>query len=483
MENRGDVELASSWESDVHTAADAVHEVARIFKDINLNIEKDDIVKTASDAEAASLKKYGTPGLARSVENVLQEAFEIFNYRMRMNHPRFFGFIPGPASPFSWLGETVTSAFNSFSGSRLQGSGPGAIETELIHWMASKAGLPATTAGGLSVSGGSMANLTAMVLARDHTMPCEKWPLGVAYVSDQTHSSVAKGLRILGFQAKQIHKIPSDEHFRMDVSSLKQAIQSDRDAGLCPFVIIASCGTTNTGSVDPLHGIVDVGRQEGLWIHVDGAYGASALLSESRAPLLDGLGGVDSISWDAHKWLFQTYGCGVLLVRDKEHLAQSFHTDAEYIRDAADGEDIPNFWNLGLELTRPARIMKLWFTLRILGVDKVDKVITHGCRLAEAAEMQLRSTPDWEVTSAASLAIVTFRFVPGGKNDDELDALNDAISKQLVLENVGGILTTKVKGKVVLRICALSPLLTESKMKAIIQEVDSVGRKVLQGFL
>jgi glutamate/tyrosine decarboxylase-like PLP-dependent enzyme len=473
-------ELATSWQNDAHSASEAIHQVAEIFRDINLELGNDHVLKMATAEKTSDLKKYAAPGAAHSIEEVLKEASEIFDYRMRMNHPRSFAFIPSPVSPFSWLGETVTSAFNAFAGSRLQSSGPSAIESELIRWMAAKAGLP-PTAGGLSVSGGSMANLTAMVLARDQKLSPDNWSSGTAYVSDQTHSSVAKGLRILGFRESQVRKVPTDDQFRMDISALKKTIQSDREDGYFPFVIIASCGTTNTGSIDPLSDIVEMARKEGLWVHVDGAYGASALLSKSNSSLLDGLEGVDSISWDAHKWLFQTYGCGMLLVRDKAHLAQSFHTDAEYIKDAAENEDVPNFWNLGIELTRPARIMKLWFTLRVLGLEKIGQLIDHGFELAEIAQKELDLLPDWEVTSPANMAILTFRLAPSGKSEDEIVVLNRAISQQAVSENVAGILTTKLNGKTVLRICAISPLMTGCGMKTIIGQLDSIGRNILHG--
>ncbi|KIM95800.1 hypothetical protein OIDMADRAFT_133695 [Oidiodendron maius Zn] len=448
------------------------------FQSQNVSLNESSILKLAGADMATVFREYARPGPAHSVEQVFKEAQEIFDHRIRMNHPRFFGFVPAPVSPLSWLGETVSSAFNAFAGSRLQSSGPSCIEQSLIEWMASLAGLP-STAGGLAVSGGSMANFTALVLARDRTLPRERWSQGVAYVSDQTHSSVAKGLRILGFAEAQIRKIPTDAFFRMDVPSLENAIQEDRAGGRYPFIVIGSGGTTNTGSIDPIKAIVEIGRREKLWIHVDGAYGASALLSRTRSSLLDGLSGVDSVSWDAHKWLFQTYGCGILLVKDKTHLLASFSTDAEYIRDASETVDIPNFWNFGLELTRPARAMKLWFTLRVLGLDIMGSAIDHGLCLAECAEKELRSRPDWEVISPASLAIITFRFAPEDKAERELDALNSAISQHMIFNNIAGILTTKLNGKVVLRICAISPLLDIAEMRHVIEKLDEISHVIL----
>ncbi|KAL6837342.1 PLP-dependent transferase [Trichoderma camerunense] len=473
-----DDDLRSAWELDVSSVMPLIQDLASNFESRKNSLDEQPILKLTDSQHASLMGEYARPGAAHSVDHVLKEARDIFDYRIRMNHPRFYSFIPAAVSPYSWIGETVSSAFNSFAGSRLQSSGPSCIEQGLIQWMASKAGLP-STAGGLTVSGGSMANFTAMVLARDKHLPRDQRLNGVAYISDQTHSSVAKGLRILGFDATQIQIIPTDDRFRMKVRELDDQIQRDRNAGRYPFVVIASAGTTNTGSVDPLHEIVEICGREKLWVHVDGAYGASVLLSKERPNLLAGLGGVDSISWDAHKWLFQTYACGILLVRDKQHLIDSFATEAEYIRDAEEVDDVPNFWNLGLELTRPARAMKLWFTLRVLGVDMFGRAIDHGINMAEYAEKQIRLQPDWQITSPASLAAVTFRYAPPGKSEKELDALNVAISQKVIADNIAGILTTKLRGRIVLRICLLNPLTDEAMMKKVIDDLDKIARKLL----
>lgn len=260
--------------------------------------------------------------------------------------------------------------------------------------------------------------------------------------------------------------------------ALKEAIQADRKAGLIPFVIIGTSGTTNTGSIDDLATLAQIRDEEGIWLHIDGAYGASASLAATRSSAVGGLGFADSISWDAHKWLFQTYSCSLILVRDKINLAKVFTNDGDYLRDALDDEEIPNFWNFGMELTRPSRAMKLWFTLRVLGVERLGQMIDHGFRLAEIAQEEVEKLANWEVTSAASMAIVTFRYAPPGKTDEELDELNTVISRKLVEGNIAGILTTKLRGRVVLRICSISPLLSGDEMAGIIRKVDEVAREL-----
>ncbi|KAF4991662.1 hypothetical protein FGRMN_7674 [Fusarium graminum] len=460
----------------------AIQSIAQRLGSTTQNVKDDPIIKVAQTEDVPFLKKIGTPGDAHSIDHVLQEAFAAYDHRMRVNHPRFMGLIPSPTSPVAWLGDIVASAFNALGASKLQASGPVVIEKTLIEWLASQVGFP-STAGGICVSGGSMANLMGIVLARDRFVPRGETSKAIAYLSDQTHYSVAKALRLLGFDNEQIRRLPADACFRLDPAILSRTIQNDRKAGLVPFLVVGTCGTTNTGAIDPLGDIAKICHEEQIWLHVDGAYGASATLSATRRETVDGLKYADSMSWDAHKWLFQTYSCGLLLVRDKANLVRSFANEGDYLRDgvAIEDEDIPNFWNYSMELTRPAsRAMKLWFTLRVIGVERIGKMIDHGFDLAERAEGELRKLPDWEIVSSASLGVITFRYAPEGMTEGELEAANTGISQSLISSNKAGILTTKVRGKVALRICALSPQLALDDMSDIIAEANNLAIKSTQ---
>ncbi|KAH6951338.1 pyridoxal phosphate-dependent transferase [Fusarium avenaceum] len=461
----------------------AIQSIAQRLGSTTQDVKDDPIIKVAQTEDVPYLRNIGTPGEAHSIDHVLEEAFAAYDHRMRVNHPRFMGFIPSPTSPVAWLGDIVASAFNALGASKLQASGPVVIEKTLIEWLASQVGFP-TTAGGICVSGGSMANFMGIVIARDRFVPRSQTHKSIAYLSDQTHYSVAKALRMLGFDDKeQIRRIPADDSFRLDPVVLSQTIQADRKAGLVPFLVVGTCGTTNTGAIDPLEKIAEICKREQIWLHVDGAYGASATLSATRRETVDGLKYADSMSWDAHKWLFQTYSCGLLLVKDKANLVRSFANEGDYLRDgvAIEDEDIPNFWNYSMELTRPAsRAMKLWFTLRVIGVERIGKMIDHGFDLAERAEEELRKLPDWEIVSSASLGIITFRYAREGLTEDELEAINTGVSKSLISSNTAGVLTTKVRGKVALRICALSPQLALDDMSDIIAEANLLASRGVQ---
>lgn len=421
------------------------------------------------------------------MSQTIDEALQAFSHRVAMDSPRFFGFIPSPVHYSSYLGDLMTSMFNTHAGSWYQSSGPSAVENTLVAWLAEQAGMPSASASGIFVSGGSMANLTAIVAARDARLGFEDRLKARVYMSEQTHSSLQKGLGIAGFHRSQTRLVPRDAQFRMKSVALRQMIAADRAEGLIPFLIVSTCGFTNTGGIDHLNDLADVAEAEDLWLHVDGAYGASVLLSQKHKHLAAGIGRAHSLSWDAHKWLFQTYACGVLLVRDKRSLVQSFTTNASYIQDADEtsaGE--VNFWNRGMELTRPARAMKLWFTLRLLGTDRIAAMIDHGIGLAETAEQSLRERPNWHLVTSAQLGIVNFRFWPESwdRQDGEMarkaEVINAEISRQAIALNIAAPLTTRLNGSLNLRMCAIHPDLTSEQMVRILDELDRLGKAAVR---
>lgn len=455
-------------------------EFIRKFCSENQELCNQKIMKEASEDHIAKLKSMSIPESGRSIDTVVNEMIEdIYQHGYRSNHPRFLGFIPGPASMISWLGDIMTSAYNLHAGSFMNCPSASIIEQELINWLCSQAGYK-KEAGGLFVSGGSMANMTALCAARDKMLEEESLHLGVAYVSDQTHSSVAKGLRIIGISNNRIRKIPSDHNFRMDIKELKNAIEADIAAGMIPFTVIASVGTTNTGSIDPLEDIAFLCKHYNLWMHVDGAFGASVLLSKKYKHLLKGIEQSDSISWDAHKWLFQTYGCGMVLVKDRANLVNSYHTNPEYLKDLETEDDCSNAYDIGMELTRPARGLKLWLTLQVAGSDMLGEAIEHGFLLAEWAEEELKKNNDVEILSPAQLAIINFRFAPLTLTEEQKDALNQKISKRMLEDGYAGIFTTELSGIKVLRICAIHPDATEYDMRSTVDRLNEYYNEIYQ---
>lgn len=418
------------------------------------------------------LKTQSVPVQGRPIQEVYSDMLrDVYSNTILEQHPRSFSCIPSTVSLLSWMGDIMTNAYNPHASCRSNGPAADLIEKKLIRWMCDLAGYP-KEGGGLFVSGGSIANLTALTAARDAGLSYDERGQAVIYVSDQTHASVAKGLHIIGFRKDQVRMVSTDASFCMDVSALRFAVREDLEQGKKPFAVIASAGTTNTGSVDPMTEISAVCREHGMWMHVDGAFGASALLSERYGKKLSGIGLSDSLSWDAHKWMLQTYGCGVVLVRNRSFLAQSFATHPEYLKDAETKEGSIEFWDLGPELTRPARSLKLWITLQAVGSREMGHIVEHGCTMAELAEKIIRESPGWEIISPAQLGIVNFRFISNrSMSECDLDRMNQEIAREVTESGYAQIYTTRLRAKTVLRMCTINPETTEADILSTIEKM------------
>lgn len=464
-------------EPDVELAA--VRFVCELFAR-NRHLSEGPVAVEAPESTLEAIRAQGIPEHGRALDDVVAEMeHEVIGYGYNADHARFLGFVPGPTSAISWLGDIIAAGYNRHAGSFANYPAGLAAEDVLLAWCADQAGFPADTAGGLFVSGGSMANLTALAAARDAMLPEDAWDRGVAYVSEQTHSSVAKGLHIIGIPREHVHAVSCDDAWRMDIDTLEDAIEADRAAGLIPFAVVGTAGSTNTGSVDPLREIARVCTENHLWMHVDGAFGASVLITRYR-DMLDGVEQADSLSWDAHKWLFQTYSCGMVLVRDRANLLNTYSTHPEYLKDLQDRTDLVNPWDLGPELTRPARGLKLWFTLQAMGSAGLAEAVEHGFALARWVEDECRKNPDIEIVSPAQMAMVNFRYAPAGLAEDELDELNLDISRRMLESGYAGVFTTELAGKKVLRVCAIHPEAKEEDMRGTVQRLNALYAEALE---
>ena len=391
---------------------------------------------------------------------------------MRVDHPRFFGFVPGPNNFIGVMADALAAGFNIFSGTWISGAAAAQVELVVIDWLRELCGLP-ETARGLFTSGGSMANVTALAAAR-HAVLDDEVSGAVAYCSDQTHTSVDRALRLLGFAPDQLRRLSPDDQFRLDPEALTEAIAEDRAAGRRPFCVIASAGTTNTGAVDPLPALADVADDEDLWLHVDGAYGAAAVVCERGRKRLAGLDRADSLTMDPHKWLFQPFEIGGVLVRDERHLRRAFRLEAEYLEDAVGADDEVNFSAYGIQLTRSFRALKLWMTLKVFGRKHVAEAVRGGFERAEQAERLLRDRPEWSVVTPAQMGIITFRCVPDGWTEDEIDALNRRLAPAISEEGEFFLTQTSLHGRPVLRLCPINPRTTEADLRETIDRLDDL---------
>ncbi len=389
-------------------------------------------------------------------------------------HPRFFAFVPGPGNFVSVMADALTSGYNAFAGTWLESAGPAKVELAAINWLREQVSMP-ETAGGLFVSGGSQANLTAIATAR-HKKLGRNTKDAVMFCSDQTHSSVDRAAGILGFSEDQLVKIPSDTDFRMDVSELDKAVRRIKDEGRTPFCVIANAGTTNCGAIDALNEIADLCQKEGLWLHVDGAYGAPAALTQRGKQLLDGIGRVDSLTLDPHKWLFQPFEIGCVIVKNAPDLKDTFHILPEYLQDIQSKGDEINFCDYGSQLTRSFRALKLWMSLRVFGVKAFRDAIEKGFELSEYAESVIRGYTQFRIVTSAQMAIVTFQHIGNGiKDDAERDRVNRRIIELLLEDGSAMISSTQLRNQTVLRMCTINPRTTHEDIDESIVLLKKLG--------
>jgi glutamate/tyrosine decarboxylase-like PLP-dependent enzyme len=388
---------------------------------------------------------------------------DVLPFAGRDGHPRFFGFVPFAGTWPGALGDLIASTCNLYVGSWMESAGPSQVELEVLGWIKDWIGYPHDAAGSL-VSGGSAGNMTALTCARESIAGPMRDDL-VLYVSDQGHSSIARAARILGFRPEQVRVLPSDRDFRLSPDTLRTAMDADVTRGLSPFCVAAQGGATNTGAVDPLEELAALCRERGTWLHVDAAYGGFAALAD-RA-LLAGLEQADSVALDPHKWLYQPFECGCVLVRQGRSLRRAFEILPDYLRDArADAGEV-NFCDLGLQLTRSARALKLWVSLRFFGVEAFRSAIRHSLELAAHAARRVEESESLELAAPPSLGIVCFR-----RPDLDEDG-NAGLAAALERSGLGLVSSTRLHGRFALRLCVLNHQSTTDDVERVLAFLET----------
>lgn len=426
-------------------------------------------------AELERILDLDIPSGPTEAQDVLDHVVRLLSSTItHTDHPRFMAYVPGPSTFAGPLADFLASGFNVHAAGWILGAGPAIVEQATIDWLRQMCRLPETS-GGLFLSGGTMANLVAVHAARVDRSPAAGGHELVLYVTTQTHASIRRGLRFLGFDDRQVHTVAVDENYRLDPSALDAAIRRDRRLGRWPLCVVATAGTTNAGTVDPLPAIAEVCERHGVWLHVDAAYGAPAMLTDAGQKVLAGLDLADSIAVDAHKWLFQPYGCGCLLVRNARTLTAAYHLHAEYLTENRLGDEPLSYYDYGPELTRRFRALKLWMSLRMFGVDAFRDAVAHGIALAERAQALLAARPHWSVTTPAQLGIVTFRPHAAELPPADVDALTRDIAAKTLPDGFAMVLSTELDGRPVLRLCTTHPETSEADVAAVIDRLEALA--------
>jgi glutamate/tyrosine decarboxylase-like PLP-dependent enzyme len=427
------------------------------------------------------------PADEESADAILDEFEEMIGpYPFGNGHPRFYGWVNSPPDPMGVFAEALAAAMNP----SCAGGNHAAIHVEraVVRWLAGAFGFP-DDAGGLLVSGGSMAALTALAVARHLRAGVDVREEGLAggprlrvYRSAEGHGCYQKAVELLGLGRRSLHAVATDASLRMIPAALAAAIEEDLARGERPLAVVASAGTVNTGAIDPLAEIADVCARYGVWLHVDGAYGAPAVLSGEHRPLLAAMARADSLAVDPHKWLYVPVECGLVLVKDAKGMRDAFSLVPPYLRTEGGTSGVsagPWLSEYGFQQTRGFRALKLWMALKRRGVAGYGKAIAHDIAMARHLASLLRASDgELEVWEPQGLSIVCFRCVPAALRSDEpgLDTLNRSVVERVQLGGKAFLSSTVLGGRFYLRACVVNPRATESDLEALVATVREAAR-------
>ena len=382
--------------------------------------------------------------------------------------PGYLAYIPGGGLPHSAVADLIADATNRYVGVFAAAPGLAGIEAAVLRWMGAIVGFP-PDAGGILTSGGSLSNFSAIVAAREELLP-ENFLAGTLYASDQSHYSVAKAARLAGFPAASVRAVETDSRFRMRIDRLAEAIADDRAAGRVPFLVVGNAGTTNTGAVDDLEAVDAVARAEGLWHHVDAAYGGFFALTEAGRRRLAGISRADSVALDPHKGLFLPYGTGCLLVRDVAALRRAHALSGDYMPPMQEEADLPDFSQLSPELSRGWRGLRIWLPIMLHGVAPFRANLEEKLELTQWAAEELRRIPELAIVAEPQLSIVAFRLREPD-SEEAGNAANRALLSRINARNRVHLTGTLLRGRFAIRICVLSFRTHRDRMEMALEDV------------
>ena len=419
------------------------------------------------------------PEQGRPAADVVEQvAREVLPYAARLDHPRFFGFIPSSPTWPGVLADFLASGFNINSCTWLVSSGTSQIELVVVDWMRQWIGYP-ESAGGLLTSGGSAASVEAMVTAREAAGHPEG---ATVYMSDQSHSAFKRAALIAGVRRECIRLVPTNDAFRIDMAALSRMVAEDRGNGLAPVAVCANAGSASSGAVDPLGAMADFCAREDIWLHVDAAYGGFAVVTEQGRELLRDIERADSIGLDAHKWFFQPYEAGALMVRDTKHLENAFAIGHDVLQDTVWGANHPNFSDRGQQLSRSARALKIWMSVQTFGMAAFREAVQGGLDLARRAEDYAGESPVLQVLTPVSLGILCFRVAPRDQALAEatLERVNRAVLARMFWDELAFLSSTSLKGVFALRMCIINHTTTWDDVRRTLDTVVRFGEEALR---
>ena len=418
------------------------------------------------------------PEEGRSASQVIEEAaHEVLPIALRLDHPRCFGFIPSQPTWPGILADFMVAGYNVNQSSWLISSGPSQLELVVVDWFRRWIGYP-ESAGGVLTSGGSAANLDGLVAAREAANNPER---GTLYISDQSHGAIVKAARIMGLRPECIRPIPTDGRFRIDMDALVETVAEDRAAGLSPIAICANAGTSSSGAVDPLEMMADYCEAQNIWLHVDAAHGGFSIVTGEGKNILHGIERADSIVLDGHKWFFQPYEVGSLMVKDLRTLERVFASKQDILQDTIWGADHPNFSDRGLQLSRSVRALKIWMSVQTFGMAAFRRAQSRGMVLAHRIGEYVEESTILEMLAPVTLGIACFRVNPANTDLDKdvLETINRTVLARVFWEDRAFISSTRLHGALALRMCVINYTTTWKEVHETLETISKFGTESL----
>jgi aromatic-L-amino-acid decarboxylase len=437
-----------------------------------IDVERRPLVNGGSPGEMQRLLSASAPEEGNRLEDILEQIRNDVLERMNQgDHPGYMAFIPANGTWAGALGDFIASACNVYAGSWKDSAGPSQLELVVLDWFARWIGFP-PPAGGILLSGGSAANMTALACARENILGSMRDDVTM-YLSDQAHSSLPRAARILGFHPYQVRVLPTDQSHRMRPDALRSVMKRDLDKGLRPLFVAASAGSTNTGAVDPLADLARLCTEHGAWFHVDAAYGGFAAITARGRKALSGIEQADSVTLDPHKWLYQPFECGCLMVREGDKLDRAFRIVPDYLEDALGSHAEVDFCDRGFQLTRMCRALKVWTSVRYFGLAAFRDAIDGCLDLALLAQERIAASEELELMHPASLGVVCFRRRPRDMMDEEdIERLNRALLGRVTATGDAFVSSTRLHGRYALRICVLNHTTRPSDVERLLDKLE-----------
>lgn len=425
---------------------------------------------TDDAVEVARRLREDLPREGRDLDELLDQLFtEAVPRSYNTASPGYLAYIPGGGVYASAVAAYLADAVNRYVGVFAAAPALAQLEANVVRWFCQIVGYPEQARGFLT-SGGSLANLSGVITARSEKLP-DDFLSGTIYVSDQAHHSVLKAAKLAGFPERQVRVLESDDRFRMRPGSLVQAVREDRRAGLQPFLVVASAGTTNTGAVDPLGELADVATRENLWLHVDASYGGLFRMTERGRETLAGIERADSLVLDPHKSLFLPYGSGCLLARDGEALRRTHTVRADYMPPMQEDTDLVDFCEISPELSRGFRGLRAWLPLKLYGIEPFRRALDEKLDLCGWITERLREIDDVEIVAEPQVTVVAWRLRPAGVDGADLDVLNRELMAAINDRRHVYLTGTRLRQGFVIRVCVLSHRTHRERMETALDDI------------